>query len=112
MYWIELESFRHLQLVLSFMTIELVASWLTEELVMRSEPPLSNDSEKNNWDAFIVRAFTFSLQGMCISQGAKKVIFTACHLGKLKLTFTSPNIISTSPKKVLMSDGFHSSSVI
>ena len=38
-----------------------------------------------------------------ISQGAKKVIFTACHLGKLKLTFTSPNIISTSPKNVLIS---------
>ena len=36
-------------------------------------------------------------------QGAKKIIFTACHSGKLKLTFTSPNIISTSPKKVLMS---------
>ena len=33
----------------------------------------------------------------------KKVIFTACHSGKLKLTFTSPNIISTSPKNVLMS---------
>ena len=38
-----------------------------------------------------------------VDQGAKKVIFTACHLGKLKLTFTSPNIISTSPKNVLMS---------
>ena len=36
-------------------------------------------------------------------QGAKKVIFTACHSGKLKLTFTSPNVISTSPKNVLMS---------
>ena len=34
--------------------------------------------------------------------GAKKVIFTACHLGKLKLTFTSPNVISTSLKNVLM----------
>ena len=30
-------------------------------------------------------------------QGAKKVIFTACQPGKLKLAFTSPNIISTSP---------------
>ena len=39
----------------------------------------------------------------CILQGAKKVIFTACHSGKLKLTFTSPNIISTSPKSILMS---------
>ena len=36
-------------------------------------------------------------------QGAKKVIFTACHSGKLKLKFTSPNNISTSPKNVLMS---------
>ena len=35
-------------------------------------------------------------------QGAKKVIFTACHSGKLKLAFTSPNIISTSLKSVLM----------
>ena len=35
--------------------------------------------------------------------GAKKVTFTVCHSGKLKLTFTSPNIISTSPKSVLMS---------
>ena len=36
-------------------------------------------------------------------QGAKKVVFIACHSGKLKLTFTIPNIISTSPKNVLMS---------
>ena len=38
-----------------------------------------------------------------LHQGANKVIFTACHSGKLELTFTSPNIISTSPKSVLMS---------
>ena len=69
MYWIELDSFHHLQLVLSFMTIELVAtcSLLTEELVIWSEPPLSNNSEKNNWYAFIVGALTFSLQGVYIS---------------------------------------------
>ena len=36
-------------------------------------------------------------------QGAKKIIFTACHLGKLKLVFTSPDVISTSPKSFLMS---------
>ena len=36
-------------------------------------------------------------------QGAKKVIFAVCHSGKLKLAFTSPNVISTSPKNVLMS---------
>ena len=42
MYWIELESFHHLQLVRSFMTIEFVASYLTKGLVMWSEPPFSN----------------------------------------------------------------------
>ena len=43
------------------------------------------------------------LKVQLINQGAKKVIVTACHSGKLKLTFTSPNIISTRPKNVLMS---------
>ena len=37
------------------------------------------------------------------TQGAKKIIFTACHSGKLKLAFTSPDVISTSPKSFLMS---------
>ena len=36
-------------------------------------------------------------------QGAKKKIFTACHSGKLKLAFTSPDVISTSPKNFLTS---------
>ena len=31
-------------------------------------------------------------------QGAKKIIFTACHSGKLRLASTSPDVISTSPK--------------
>ena len=31
-------------------------------------------------------------------QGAKKIIYTACLSGKLKLEFTSPDIISNSPK--------------
>ena len=36
---------------------------------------------------------------MNVTQGAKKIIFTACHLGKLqKLASTSPDVISTSPK--------------
>ena len=34
-------------------------------------------------------------------QDAKKIIFTACHSGMLKLAFTSPGIISTSPKTFL-----------
>ena len=29
------------------------------------------------------------------NQGAKKVIFKACHSGKLKLAYASPNVIST-----------------
>ena len=33
-----------------------------------------------------------------MKQGAKKIIFIACHSGKLKLAFTSPDVISTSPK--------------
>ena len=47
--------------------------------------------------------FKFILRLNFISQGAKKVIFTACHLGKLKLAFISPNVISTSPSIFLMS---------
>ena len=39
----------------------------------------------------------------CQLQGAKKIIFTACHSGKLKLPFTSPDVISTSPKSFLIS---------
>ena len=39
-------------------------------------------------------------------QGAKKIIFTACHSGKLNLTFTSPDVISTSPKSFLRSGFF------
>ena len=35
-------------------------------------------------------------------QGAKKIIFIACHPGKLKLAFTCPDIISTSPKSFFM----------
>ena len=36
-------------------------------------------------------------------QDAKKIIFTACHSGMLKLAFTSPGVISTSPKTFLTS---------
>ena len=36
-------------------------------------------------------------------QGAKKVIFTDCHWGKLRLAYTSPKVISASPKNFLMS---------
>ena len=38
-----------------------------------------------------------------LTQDAKKVIFTACHSGKLSIVYASPNVISISPKNVLMS---------
>ena len=34
-------------------------------------------------------------------QDTKEIICTACHLGKLKLAFTNPDVISTSPKNFL-----------
>ena len=36
-------------------------------------------------------------------QGVKKIIVTACHSCKLKLPFTSPDVISNSPKNFLTS---------
>ena len=36
-------------------------------------------------------------------QAAKKVIFTVCHSSKLKLAFTSPNVVSASPQNFLIS---------
>ena len=36
-------------------------------------------------------------------RGAKKTIFTAYHSGKQKIVFTSPDVISTSPKNILTS---------
>ena len=48
-----------------------------------------------------------------LSQGAKKIIFSACRSGKLKLTFTSPDVISTSPKSFFeVQNWSHCSSVI
>ena len=48
-----------------------------------------------------------------VTQGAKKIIFTACHSGKLKLAFTSPDVILTSPKNFFdKQNWFHSSSVL
>ena len=50
-------------------------------------------------DHILVLLPRFHVAGQC----AKKVIFTVCHSGKLKLTLTCPNIISTSCKNFLMS---------
>ena len=70
---------------------------------LNSRPPLENRQFQSG--SSICQWFHKKRQERLfqVSQGARKVIFTACHSGKLKLTFTSPNIISTSPKNVLMS---------
>ena len=57
--------------------------------------------------SFVMFVYSTAFQGVFIknnylSSGCKSH-FYRCHLGRLKLTFTGPNIISTSPKNVLMS---------
>ena len=41
------------------------------------------------------------LKNQSLNQGAKKVIFKICRSGKLKLEYASPNVISTTPKKLV-----------
>ena len=41
------------------------------------------------------------LKNQSLNQGAKKVIFKICRSGKLKLEYTGPNVISTTPKKLM-----------
>ena len=38
----------------------------------------------------------------CLSQGAKKVSFTACHLGKLQLNSHCTIVILISPQKTVL----------
>ena len=61
----------------------------------------ANNHEKNK--NFLIAPSPNLLAVSLPSQGAKKLIFTACHSGKLKLAFTSPDFISTSPKSFLTS---------
>ena len=46
----------------------------------------------------LIYIFIFSCMQPDLLQGAKKIIFTACHLGNLKLAFTSRDVISTTIK--------------
>ena len=57
-------------------------------------------SVENVWEKWNV---LMMVTWVVCSQVAKKIIFTACHSGKLKLAFTSPDVISTSPKSFLTS---------
>ena len=65
--------------------------------------------KKFNFLHFLANWFHHSSLKQCKKEikfskhGAKKVIFKACRSGKLKLANTSPNVISTSPKNILMS---------
>ena len=47
--------------------------------------------------------WSFLMRSLNQTQRAKKIIFTACPSGKLKLAVTSPNVISASPKSFLTS---------
>ena len=51
----------------------------------------------------VIVTYDHLICGPSVAQGAKKIVFTACHSGKLKPAFTSPDDISTSPKKFLTS---------
>ena len=58
--------------------------------------PTINLLHKNDFERSVV--YKFSQQFAKHSQGAKKIIFTPCHSGKLKLVFTSPDVTVTNPK--------------
>ena len=67
-----------------------------------------------SYKALVSSLLNKSLQA-CIhgrDHGAKKVSFTACHLGKLLLLCTSPRVFLTSPKCFVISSIDYSSSVI
>ena len=69
----------------------------------------------NNWSLAnsAIKSLNNRSPWWIVLQGAKKIIFTVCHSGKLKLAFTSPDVISTRPRSFLMSRiDFNSSSVI
>ena len=76
----------------------------TDQYVYHAEHPLLPQRETMGSYFFkAVSVIIYKKTQKNNSQGAKKIIFTACHLGKLKLAFTSPGIISTSPKSFLTS---------
>ena len=58
---------------------------------------------KNNKHRIVNVTLSSIIRNKYGAQGAKKIIFTACHSGKLKLALTSPDVISTSPKSFLTS---------
>ena len=78
-------KFRYLINLLSF-SYNITTIYLTLVMLYSAK---SVDTEQSVPISFLTHAM----------QGAKKIIFTACHSGKLKLAFTSPDIISTSPPK-------------
>ena len=73
-----------------------------QEIISTIPQPLSSVSPlslfTNGNDRFPASIFILLLVKSIAFQGTKKIIFTACHSGKLKLAFTSPDVISTSPK--------------
>ena len=66
--------------------------------IMTTTKSCSFTQDKNTNKAAITKATWGFLDISEGEQGAKKIIFTACHSSKLKLASTSPDVISNSPK--------------
>ena len=73
---------------------------MLDELILGGE--IQETSKKNVLKAISAQDLLQEVNYVYV-QGVKKIIFTACHSGKLKLAFTSPDVISTSPKNFLTS---------
>ena len=54
--------------------------------------------EENNCSDFTMIFLCFGSGWAVMYQSEKKIIFTACHSGKLKLSFTSPDSFQPAPK--------------
>ena len=70
-----------------------------EQPTGQSQRPVRIRKPPNRYGELILNYLQQMLEDK--EQGAKKIIFTACHSGKLKLAFTSPDVISTSPQNFL-----------
>ena len=111
-------TYRYFMKGLFFFMHELTEIWLAASIVPLSEKAGPRDLAKSalykisslyrrkNYchpTAYCKKHCSVTFHWVVTLQGAKKVIFKACHSGKLELACTSPNIISTSHKNILMS---------
>ena len=76
--------------------------FIMQMLIVVFQLPILKDLLTKPNSAKYLALYTFEIL-VQLHQDAKKIVFTACHLGKLKLAFTSQDVISTSPKIFLTS---------